>query len=122
VAPKLGVTAVSMPVKNDAADIERSIEAFAREPNGGLIVPPDNTTANHRALIAALAARHRLPAIYSTRQFVDARGFNVLCGCPCRLSKGALLRPPHSAGRQAGRSSGSDPDKIRTGYQAKGRN
>jgi putative ABC transport system substrate-binding protein len=82
VASQLGVTAVSMHVRNDAAEIERSLEAFAREPNGGLIVPPDNTTLNHRALIAGLAAKHHLPAIYSSRQFVDVGGLMYYAAAP----------------------------------------
>ena len=51
----------------DAGEIERAIAAFAREPNGGLIVLPDVTTTNHRARIIAAAARHRLPAVYAYR-------------------------------------------------------
>jgi len=43
---------------------------FAREPNGGLFLPPNTTNNVHRALIIALAARHRLPAVYAFRFFV----------------------------------------------------
>ena len=50
------------------------IDAFAREPNGGLIVLPDVSTMNHRDLIIALAARHRLPAIYPFRFFAASGG------------------------------------------------
>ena len=48
----------------DAADFERSIEHFAREPNGGLIILPNPNTLVHRRAIMATAARHRMPAIY----------------------------------------------------------
>jgi putative ABC transport system substrate-binding protein len=48
----------------DAADFERSIEHFAREPNGGLIILPSPNTLVHRRAIMATAARHRMPAIY----------------------------------------------------------
>jgi putative ABC transport system substrate-binding protein len=48
----------------DAADFERSIEHFAREPNGGLIILPSPNTLVHRRVIMAMAARHRMPAIY----------------------------------------------------------
>jgi putative ABC transport system substrate-binding protein len=48
----------------DAADFERGIEQFAREPNGGLIILPSPNTLVHRRAIMARAARHRLPAIY----------------------------------------------------------
>jgi ABC-type uncharacterized transport system substrate-binding protein len=57
-----------------AADIERVIESFARVPNGGLFLPPDSTLAVHRNLIIALAARHRLPAVYTARFWVIAGG------------------------------------------------
>ena len=47
-----------------AAEIEREIEAFAKLPNGGLVVLPAALTREHRKLIISLAAKHRLPAIY----------------------------------------------------------
>ena len=55
-------------------EIERAIEGFAREPNGGLIVLPSPITQVHRELITALAARHRLPAAYVFRFFVTSGG------------------------------------------------
>jgi putative tryptophan/tyrosine transport system substrate-binding protein len=58
----------------DAAEMERAIEAFAHEPNGGLIVLPDATTSNLRASLVALTARHRLPAIYPFRYFAASGG------------------------------------------------
>ena len=72
-APSLAIEVVPMPIEN-ANDIERSIEAFAREGNGGLVLPPDTTTVVHRDLIIELAARHRLPAVYAVRVFVVASG------------------------------------------------
>jgi putative tryptophan/tyrosine transport system substrate-binding protein len=48
----------------DAAEFERGIERFAGEPNGGLIILPSPNTLVHRRAIMAMAARHRLPAIY----------------------------------------------------------
>jgi putative ABC transport system substrate-binding protein len=71
--PSLGVKATATPVRN-AVEIEGAINAFAREPNGGLIVLPSGSTIIHRELIIALAARHRLPAIYPYRQFVTDGG------------------------------------------------
>ena len=73
-APSLGMEFVFSPIENAAAVIERSIEFFARVPNGGLIVGPDTTNTVHRNHIVALAARHHLPAIYSNRLFVTAGG------------------------------------------------
>ena len=68
-APSFAIELVPSHVEN-AADIERAIESFARVPNGGLVLPPDSTTNVHRDLVIGLAARHRLPAIYTARLFV----------------------------------------------------
>jgi len=59
---------------SDGHGIESAIEAFAREPNGGLIVVPNPITLNHSTLILELAARHRLPAIYPYKFFVTNGG------------------------------------------------
>jgi putative ABC transport system substrate-binding protein len=72
-APSLGIELVPNQVET-AAEIERAIEVFARVPNGGLVLPPDSTTILHRDLVIALAARHRLPAVYAFRFFVAAGG------------------------------------------------
>jgi putative ABC transport system substrate-binding protein len=58
----------------DAEEVERAITAFAREPNGGLIVTAIPFANVHRELIITLAARHRLPAVYGFRQHVTAGG------------------------------------------------
>jgi ABC-type uncharacterized transport system substrate-binding protein len=55
-------------------DIEQALGSFARVPNSGLIVPPDLTAVLHRDLIIALAAKHRLPAVYQARFWVFAGG------------------------------------------------
>jgi ABC-type uncharacterized transport system substrate-binding protein len=72
-APLLGINLTDSPVQT-AADIERAIEALARSPNNSLILPPDASTVAHRDLIVALAARHRLPAVYALKTFVAAGG------------------------------------------------
>jgi putative ABC transport system substrate-binding protein len=54
----------------DPSQIEPEIDAFARDPNGGLIVAAGGQAAVHRALIAAATARHRLPAVYPFRYYV----------------------------------------------------
>ena len=69
VAPSLGLEPVPILIEN-AADIE----SFAGAPNGGLVFLPDVTTAVHRDLFIALAARHRLPAVYWDRSLVAAGG------------------------------------------------
>ena len=73
VAPSLAIELVPSPVEN-AADIERVFDSFARVSDSGMLLPPDITTLTHRDLIVALAARHRLPAVYSFRLFVTAGG------------------------------------------------
>jgi putative ABC transport system substrate-binding protein len=73
VAPSLGVRVIEAGVR-DAAEIERTIDAFANSSNGGLIVLSSPITNVSRKLIIALAAKHRLPAIYSYRFYVKDGG------------------------------------------------
>jgi ABC-type uncharacterized transport system substrate-binding protein len=73
VAPSLAIELVPGHIET-AADIERTIEALARGPDSGLVLPPDATTITHRDLVLALAARHRLPAVYAIQAFVAAGG------------------------------------------------
>jgi putative ABC transport system substrate-binding protein len=74
VAPALGVEVTPIGV-HDIGDIERAVEAFARSANGGLIVTGAATLpAITRDLIITLAARHKLPAVYSGRHMVTAGG------------------------------------------------
>ena len=56
------------------AELERTIDAFAREPNGGLIVLPDVSTVNYREGVIGLAARHHLPAVFPERIFAVSGG------------------------------------------------
>jgi ABC-type uncharacterized transport system substrate-binding protein len=72
-APSFDVEPIQAPVR-DIGEIERAIAAFARHANGGLMVLPDVSTTNHRDLIIALAARHRLPAVYPYRHFAASGG------------------------------------------------
>ena len=73
VAPPMGVELTPVGVR-EAGEIERAIMAFARFPNGGLIVTSGILTEVHRDLIIALAARHGLPAVYSERHFAANGG------------------------------------------------
>jgi putative ABC transport system substrate-binding protein len=73
-ASSLGIELVFGPIGDTHAEIESAFEAFARTSNGGLILPPDTTSNIHRDLLIALAARHRLPAVYSDRFFVVVGG------------------------------------------------
>jgi putative tryptophan/tyrosine transport system substrate-binding protein len=74
VAPLFGVELTPIGVR-DAGEIERGITAFARGSNGGLImVGPPSSVQLHRDLIIALAAQHRLPAVYGGRFYVTIGG------------------------------------------------
>jgi putative ABC transport system substrate-binding protein len=73
VAPSLGVEVSPIDVR-DASEIERAVGAFVRGSNDGLIVVANPLTTIHRDLIIALAARHKLPAIYPFRHFVASGG------------------------------------------------
>jgi putative ABC transport system substrate-binding protein len=73
VAPSLRVE-VSPINMRDTNETGRAVAAFARSPNGGLIVTGSPLTNNHRDLIVTLAARHKLPAVYPNRFFVAAGG------------------------------------------------
>jgi ABC-type uncharacterized transport system substrate-binding protein len=59
---------------SDAMTLERRVDEFAREPSGGLVVMPDASTRVNGDLIVRLAARHRLPALYTYRLFISAGG------------------------------------------------
>jgi putative tryptophan/tyrosine transport system substrate-binding protein len=85
VAPALGVEVTPAPVQN-AAEIERALEAFAIIPNGALILLPGGLAVNHRELVADLAKRYRLPSIYSLRIFPTSGGL---------MSYGVVLTEPY---------------------------
>jgi putative ABC transport system substrate-binding protein len=72
-APALGVELKSLPLR-DVGEIERIVAAFARGPNLGLITTRIGAAIGQRDLIIALAARHRLPAVYPLRFFVTGGG------------------------------------------------
>jgi putative ABC transport system substrate-binding protein len=73
VAPSLKVDVVPVNMR-EAADLERTIAAFARSPNGGVILTGSGLSILHRDLIISLAARYKLPAIYYERFFAAAGG------------------------------------------------
>jgi putative tryptophan/tyrosine transport system substrate-binding protein len=73
VAPGFKVALTPVDVRT-AAEIERGLAAFARAPNGGMIVTTSAPTTLHRKLIVALASQHRLPAVYAQDYMVDDGG------------------------------------------------
>jgi putative tryptophan/tyrosine transport system substrate-binding protein len=72
-AQKFAVEVIMVPV-HDPAEIASGIETFSRQPNGGLINPPDGFSTSYYKLFIELTARYRLPAIYTSRVFADAGG------------------------------------------------
>jgi putative tryptophan/tyrosine transport system substrate-binding protein len=72
-AASLAVEAIVAPVR-DTPELESGIADFARAPNGGLIVMPGPFMANRSAEVTALAARHRLPAVYPFRYYAELGG------------------------------------------------
>jgi putative ABC transport system substrate-binding protein len=72
-AASFGVEVITASVRNKS-ELEPVVAAQAREPNGGLVVMADSFTSVHRAELASLAARHRVPAVYPYRFFAEAGG------------------------------------------------
>jgi putative ABC transport system substrate-binding protein len=73
VAPSVGMDVSAINVR-DAGEIEADVADFARSSNGGLILTASALANAHRDLIIALAARHKLPAVYYRRHFVASGG------------------------------------------------
>ena len=86
-SPSLGITPVPLVVRDDEADIERAIAGFAKEPNGGLILPPDNANTIHLVLIVALAMKYRLPTIGQFRAFTEAGGLMNYANSPVDMHR-----------------------------------
>src|SRR5262252_9430347 len=73
VAPSIGVDVCAINMR-DAGQIEQDITKFARSPNGGLILTASALAVFHQKLVVALAAQHKLPAVYHRRYFVASGG------------------------------------------------
>src|SRR5262249_1728368 len=89
-APAFGVAANAASVRN-VAEMETAVESYAGEPGGALVALPDGFSLNNRAPLIALAARHRLPAIYSFP--IHAVQGGLLSYRPATVH---LFRPPPS--------------------------
>lgn len=68
-----GIELIPAHVEN-TADMDRAVETFARTPGGGMVLLPDSTNFRARHHIVALAAKHRVPAVYPERPYVEAGG------------------------------------------------
>ena len=84
VAPSFGVEVIPVDAR-DAGAIERGVAAFARSPNGGLIVTSTRFAVIHRDLIITLVAQHRLPAVYPYRHYVTSGG--LICYGPDQVDQ-----------------------------------
>jgi putative ABC transport system substrate-binding protein len=120
VAPSFGVELTPIGVRT-ADEIERSIAAFARSENGGVIVVgPTSSVQPHRNLIIALAARHRLPAVYSGTAWSKAGGL-ISYGPNALDQYRRRLRRSHPQRREARRPARAGADEVRTGDQSQDR-
>jgi putative ABC transport system substrate-binding protein len=120
-APRLGVTIVRIPYRN-VADLQHAIDAFAAEPDGGLIVLPPAPLAASRALINRLAVQHGLPIMAGNRaQAADGGLMSYGPNYPDLYRRTAGLRGPHPARRQGGGPNGSVPDQVRASSQSQDR-
>lgn len=72
-APKFGVQLSALDLR-DSDHMESAIAAFSHDANGGLVVTASTLATQNRVLIISLAARYRLPAVYSNRLYVDGGG------------------------------------------------
>jgi putative ABC transport system substrate-binding protein len=73
VTPRFQLALVELAVR-DATTIENAVSQFAADPNGALLLPPDVTTRVYRDLIIGLAAKYKLPAVYTSRADAKAGG------------------------------------------------
>jgi putative tryptophan/tyrosine transport system substrate-binding protein len=84
VAPSLGIEISPINVR-DAAEIAPAVAQFARGSNEGMIVLPGPQSVINRSHIAAVAAQHKLPAVYPYRYFVTSGG--LICYGPDELEQ-----------------------------------
>jgi putative tryptophan/tyrosine transport system substrate-binding protein len=111
-APVFAVQPSMIPIK-DAAEIGPAFEAFASQPNGGLVFPSDLTMLAHRETVAAMAARYRLPAIYSDRVMVTTGGLASYSADRTEMFRqGAVYVDRILRGEQAGELPVQQPTKF----------
>src|SRR5262249_58180274 len=97
----------------DGGGIERSVAAFASQPDGGLIVTPHRYTVADRGSIIILAARYRLPAIYPYRMFAADGGLISYGHDPIDSWRGGgAHRHPILPGGERGRAPGPAPTEV----------
>ena len=120
-APTLRVQLTKAEVRN-AAEIERAIDRFAHEPNCGLIVLPNPVTQGNRKLIIAMAARHRLPAVYAFPFFAREGGLiSYGVDLPDQYRQAASYADRILRGEKPADLPGSTADQVRAGRQPRDR-
>ena len=119
--PSLGVELSPIDAR-DPTEIEHVITAFAREPNGGLIVTGSQSAVNHRKLIIALALQYRLPNVYGFRYYPTSGGLASYGpdASRCAQARGCLCRS-HSQRREARRPASASAHQVRAGHQPQDR-
>ena len=85
----------------DAGEIKNAVSTFARQSNGGLIVVTGGLARRNRALIIALAALHRLPAVHPLAPSFWRAALHLRLRSFGPLPAGGRIRPPDSQGREA---------------------
>jgi len=73
-APSVGIEVSAINISGDPSEIERAVSEFAREPNGGLIITAGSALFTNLKLMVALAARYKLPAVFTTREYAVSGG------------------------------------------------
>jgi putative ABC transport system substrate-binding protein len=87
-APGLGVQLQFVEVRNPN-DLDRAFQTMVRQRAGALLVFPDPLLTFHRQRIVDLAARHRLPAMYGQREWIEAGGLAAYSANPTELARQA---------------------------------
>ena len=103
---------------SEVRGLERELQVFAGQPNGGMIVLPDFAAISMRQSIVALAARYRLPAVYPFRYFTTIGGLMSYGIDQLTVQTSSVLRRSHFKRREAGGPSGANADQIRVGDQS----
>ncbi len=93
-APSFGLKVVPASVRS-TGEIERAVEAIARESDVGLLVVPDPVTVGNRERIIGLAAQHRIPSVYPFRYFVASGGLISYGTVPTDQYRQAALYVDH---------------------------
>ena len=120
-APSFSVTPIAAAVRA-TDDLDRVFDALAREANGGLIVVSDLGMTNHRDALIALAAHHRVPAVYPFRYFATSGGLMSYGTDVAEVFRRAAAYVDRILkGEKSGRPSGAGADQIRAGHQPQDR-